>query len=124
MIPLNPKLFDADCEQVPIRKGYGLGLLEAGEKNRNVVALCAYLTESTQTHLFANKFPDRFIQTGIAEQNLASVASGMAAMGKIPFAASLVTEITISKSSKLNDSKAIGMKVASPSWYDDANGSF
>lgn len=88
MILLNPKLFNADCEQAPIRKGYGQGLLQAGEEDKNVVALCSDLTESTQTHLFANKFPNRFFQTGIAEQNMASVASGMAAMGKIPFSAS------------------------------------
>lgn len=82
---LNPKLFDKDVEQVPIRKGFGQGLLEAGEKNSQVVGLCADLTESTQMHLFRNKFPERFIQIGVAEQNLASVASGMSAMGKIPF---------------------------------------
>jgi transketolase len=88
LIPLNPKLFDADVEQAPIRKGFGEGLLEAGEKNHKVVALSADLTESTQAHLFARKFEDRFIQVGIAEQNLVSVASGMAAMGKIPFCTS------------------------------------
>lgn len=82
---LNPKIFDADVEQVPIRKGYGEGLLAAGEADKRVVALCADLTESTQTHLFAKKFPERFVEIGVAEQNLASVASGMAAMGKIPF---------------------------------------
>ncbi len=88
LIPLNPKLFDADVEQAPIRKGFGEGLLEAGEKNHKVVALSADLTESTQAHLFARKFEDRFVQVGIAEQNLVSVASGMAAMGKIPFCTS------------------------------------
>jgi transketolase len=82
---LNPKLFDKDVEQLPIRKGFGEGLLSAAEQNKNVVGLCADLTESTQMHLFRQKFPDRFIQIGVAEQNLASVASGMAAMGKIPF---------------------------------------
>lgn len=82
---LNPKIFEKDVEQVPIRKGFGQGLLEAGEKNPQVVGLCADLTESTQMHLFKNKFPDRFVEIGIAEQNLASVASGMSAMGKIPF---------------------------------------
>lgn len=82
---LNPKIFDKDVEQVPIRKGYGEGLLAAGEADERVVALCADLTESTQTHLFAKRFPERFIEMGVAEQNLASVASGMAAMGKIPF---------------------------------------
>ncbi|MCC7004775.1 transketolase family protein [Candidatus Nomurabacteria bacterium] len=84
-LKLNPKIGHQDIEQVPIRFGYGEGLLKAGEENKNVVALCADLTESTRTHLFAKKFPERFIQIGVAEQNLASVASGMAAMGKIPF---------------------------------------
>jgi transketolase len=82
---LNPKLFDADVEQVPIRKGFGEGLLAAAENDERVVGLCADLTDSTQMNLFKNKFPNRFIEMGIAEQNLASVASGMAAMGKIPF---------------------------------------
>lgn len=81
---LNPKLLDTDVEQVPIRKGFGEGLLEMGEKNTNIVALCADLTESTQMHLFKNKFTERFVEIGVAEQNLASVASGMSAMGKLP----------------------------------------
>ncbi|MES2436668.1 MAG: transketolase C-terminal domain-containing protein [Patescibacteria group bacterium] len=82
---LNPKVFDGDVEQVPIRKGFGEGLLKAGELDPQVVGLCADLTESTQMHLFKEKFPARFVEIGVAEQNLASVASGMAAMGKIPF---------------------------------------
>lgn len=85
---LNPKLFDKDVEQVPIRKGFGEGLLAAGEADERVVGLCADLTESTQMHLFAKKFPNRFIEMGVAEQNLVTVASGMAAMGKIPFCTS------------------------------------
>lgn len=91
---LNPKLklndlaFDPKVEQIPIRQGFGEGLLEAGEKDKNVVGLCADLTESTKMNLFAEKFPKRFIEMGVAEQNLASVASGMAAMGKIPFISS------------------------------------
>lgn len=87
-VKLNPKIFDTDVEQVPIRKGYGEGLLAAGELDKRVVALCADLTESTQMHLFKNKFPERFIEMGVAEQNLASVASGMSAMGKVPFISS------------------------------------
>jgi transketolase len=83
-IKLNPKVWDSDVELLPTRKGFGEGLLFVGEKNKNVVALCADLTESTQMHLFKNKFPNRFIEIGVAEQNLASVASGMSAMGKIP----------------------------------------
>ncbi len=82
---LNPKLFDKDVEQVPIRKGFGEGLVLAGEADSQVVGLCADLTESTQMHLFKEKFPERFIEIGVAEQNLASVASGLSAMGKVPF---------------------------------------
>lgn len=82
---LNPKLFELSVEQLPIRKGYGEGLLQAGKLNDQVVALCADLTESTQTLAFAKEFPQRFVEIGVAEQNLAAVASGMAAMGKIPF---------------------------------------
>lgn len=87
-LKLNKKIFDKDVEQVPIRKGFGEGLLEAGENNPQVVGLCADLTESTQMHMFRDKFPNRFVQIGVAEQNLAGVASGMAAMGKIPFISS------------------------------------
>lgn len=70
------------------RKGFGRGLLEAGQKDENVVALCADLTESTNMHLFAEAFPERFIEMGVAEQNLVTVGSGLAAMGKIPFVSS------------------------------------
>ena len=81
-------MFNTDVEQLPTRKGFGQGLLAAGEADKNVVGLCADLTEPTQMHLFADKFPERFIQVGVAEQNLVTVASGMAAMGKIPFCSS------------------------------------
>lgn len=84
-LKLNTKLFDAKVEQQPTRNGFGDGLLEAGEANKNIVGLCADLVESTKMKPFADKFPQRFIEIGVAEQNLASVASGMAAMGKIPF---------------------------------------
>jgi len=85
---LNPKVFDKDVEQDAIRKGFGEGFLQAGKENENVVGLCADLTESTQMILFKKAFPERFIEVGVAEQNLASVASGMAASGKIPFISS------------------------------------
>src|SRR3989338_9180985 len=75
-------------EQKPTRDGYGHGLLEAGRKNKNVVVLCADLTESTRSEAFAKEFPERFVEMGVAEQNMASVASGMAAVGKIPFISS------------------------------------
>jgi transketolase len=87
-LKLNTKIFNEDVEQVPIRQGFGEGLLQAGIENENIVALCADLTESTKMNLFAEKFPNRFIEIGVAEQNLATVASGMAAMGKIPFISS------------------------------------
>ncbi len=85
---LNPKLFDKDIEQVPSRMGFGEGLVLAGEENPNVVGLCADLTGSTKMDAFAKKFPERFVQIGVAEQNLATVASGMSAAGKIPFISS------------------------------------
>ncbi len=85
---LNKKIFDKDIEQVPIRRGFGEGLVLAAEKNKNIVGLCADLTDSTMMNLFKNKFPERFVEIGIGEQNLASVASGMAAMGKLPFISS------------------------------------
>lgn len=85
---LNPDMFKAEMKHEPIRAGFGRGLLEAGRHNKNVVALCADLTESTKMDAFAQEFPDRFIEVGVAEQNLVTVASGMAAMGKIPFTSS------------------------------------
>ncbi len=81
---LNPKIFSDDVEQIPIRKGFGNGFVIAGEKDSRVVGLCADLTDSTQMAAFKNKFPNRFVELGVAEQNMASVASGMAAMGKVP----------------------------------------
>lgn len=77
-----------DWGSEPTRKGFGRGLVKAGELNDQVVALCADLTGSTQIEPFAKAFPDRFIEVGIAEQNLVTVASGMAKMGKVPFTAS------------------------------------
>jgi transketolase len=87
-LKLNSKLFDKDGEQAPIRKGFGEGLLQAAQLDERVVGLCADLTESTTMHIFKKEFPNRFVEIGIAEQNLASVASGMAAMGKITFISS------------------------------------
>jgi transketolase len=85
---LNPKIFENDVEKKPIRDGFGSGVVKAGEENKNVVVLTADLNESTRAEEFSKKFPERFFEVGIAEQNLASVASGMAHMGKIPFATS------------------------------------
>src|SRR5215218_7589618 len=83
LVDLNGKL-----ELEPNRKGYGRGLLEAGKRDSNVVAACADLTDSTQISLFRDEFPERFIEIGVAEQNLVTVGSGLAAMGKIPFVSS------------------------------------
>ncbi len=83
------KLLDEKAiKLLPIRDGYGHGLVKAGEKNDQVVALCADLSESTRSHWFSEKFPERFIQMGIAEQNMVLVAGGLAHSGKIPFIAS------------------------------------
>lgn len=86
-LKLNQNLFSVDeskIEQAPIREGLGKGLLAAAEKDERIVGLCADLTESTKMLAFKEKFPKRFIEIGVAEQNMASVASGVAAMGKIP----------------------------------------
>lgn len=85
---LNPELFSDNVLKEPIRLGYGRGLLAAGSDDTRIIALSADLVESTQTNLFSDKFPDRYIEVGIAEQNLVAVASGLAAAGKIPFASS------------------------------------
>ncbi len=82
---LNHKLFDKTAEQVTMRQGFGDGLVLAGTADKNVVALCADLTESVFMKSFKDKYSDRFIEVGVAEQNLVTVASGMAAMKKIPF---------------------------------------
>lgn len=86
--PLTDNLFTDDVVLEPNRAGFGRGLKAAGEANEAVVALCADLTESTQMHIFRDAFPKRFIEIGIAEQNLVTVAAGMARAGKIPFTSS------------------------------------
>lgn len=88
---LNPRLFEEDVEQKPTRDGYGTGLVLAGERDPNVVALCADLTESTRVEAFAKKFPERYFEVGVAEQNMATVAAGLGVTGKIPFIASYAT---------------------------------
>lgn len=85
---LVPDVLAKDIDKEPNRKGFGRGLLEAGKRNVNVVAACADLTDSTQISLFRDAFPDRFVEIGVAEQNLVTVGSGLAAMGKIPFVSS------------------------------------
>jgi transketolase len=85
-LKLAPLVKDMAAE--PIRKGFGRGLLEAGKLDENVVAACADLTDSTQMSLFKAAFPDRFIEIGVAEQNLVTVAAGLSLTGKIPFISS------------------------------------
>jgi transketolase len=83
---LHKGILDATArEEGATRDGFGKGVVEAGERDHNVVVLCADLAESTRSHWFKEKFPDRYIELGVAEQNLAGVASGMASMGKVPF---------------------------------------
>ena len=86
--PLDDRLYGPDAALEPIRAGFGRGLKAAGEQNEQIVALSADLTESTQMHLFKEAFPERFIEIGVAEQNLVTVASGLARAGKIPFTSS------------------------------------
>lgn len=85
---LVPDIFAGDLQMEATRAGFGRGLLEAGKRDDNVVAACADLTDSTKMNLFAEAYPERFIEIGVAEQNLVTVGSGMAAMGKIPFVSS------------------------------------
>jgi transketolase len=81
-------LFTAKEEEKATREGFGEGLVVAGEQNSRIVALCADLTESVKMDSFRAKFPFRFFETGITEQAMSGLASGMAAMGYIPFIAS------------------------------------
>ncbi|PIZ51067.1 transketolase [Candidatus Woesearchaeota archaeon CG_4_10_14_0_2_um_filter_33_13] len=73
-------------DQKSTRQGYGQALLELGKENKNVVALSADLTESTCANHFAEKYPHRFFQSGVAEQNMITMATGLALEGKVPFA--------------------------------------
>ena len=85
---LNPNLFKEDIEQVPTRNGYGDGLVDVGSHDPRIMVLTGDLAESTRAHLFQKKFPDRFIECGVAEQNMMGVAAGLALSGKIPFVCS------------------------------------
>ena len=87
---LAENLFNKPAE-APTRDGFGKGVVEAGEKDERIVVLCADLAESTRAHWFKEKFPERYIELGVAEQNLATVAAGLANYGKIPFMTSYAT---------------------------------
>ncbi|MHB1162914.1 MAG: transketolase family protein [Minisyncoccota bacterium] len=85
---LSAAVFADDIEKAPTRDGFGKGTIEAGKADQNVVVLCADLAESTRAEWFQKEFPDRFIEVGIAEQNMAALGAGFAAAGKVPFIAS------------------------------------
>ncbi len=87
---MNKQVLDVtkELERDATRSGFGRGLKKAGELDENVVALCADLTGSVKMDSFATAFPGRFVQVGIGEQNLVTVAAGLALAGKIPFTAS------------------------------------
>lgn len=85
---LSGKLFENGMERVATRNGYGEGLLELGERNPEVVVLTGDLAESTRVLEFARKYPERFFECGVAEQNMTGIAAGLAAAGKVPFISS------------------------------------
>lgn len=86
---LVPTLFNkSTLQSVAIRDGFGKGIVELGKRDSRVVALCADLTESVRLHWFKEQFPERFVEIGVAEQNLITVGAGMAEAGKIPYMAS------------------------------------
>jgi transketolase len=84
-VKLSGNIFKENIEQKPTRDGYGEGLVLAGKENPKVVVLCADLSDSTRSAIFQKEFPERFIECGIAEQNMMDVAAGLALSGKIPF---------------------------------------
>ncbi len=90
-INLNPKIGQKDIEQEATRKGYGQGVLDLGAANENVVVLTADLAESTMVLDFGKKYPERFVECGVAEQNMMGIAAGMALKGKVPFVSSYAT---------------------------------
>lgn len=90
-LSLNPKIFDEDVEKKPTRDGFGEAIVELGKENKDIVVLTADLSESTRCEQFAKTFPERFFECGVAEQNMAAVAAGLAEGGKIPFISSYAT---------------------------------
>ncbi len=90
-MPVNKKanlvknLFDKNISKVPTRNGFGEGVRDAAKKDKNIVGLTGDLVESTRMNYFADEFPDRFIECGVAEQNMTGIAAGLALAGKVPF---------------------------------------
>lgn len=85
---LNPYLLYKTVEKIPTRNGYGDALIELGKANPDVVVLTADLAESTRALKFGETYPDRYIECGVAEQNMMGIAAGLALAGKIPFVSS------------------------------------
>lgn len=90
-LKLNQNIFEETVETKATRDGYGDGLIYLGENNPNVVVLTGDVSESTRTEDFAKKFPQRFFECGVAEQNMAAIAAGLGISGKIPFISSYAT---------------------------------
>ena len=84
-LELNQNFFSDNVEKRSTRDGYGDGMIQAAKMNPNIVVLCGDLTESTRLDKFSREFPERFIEAGIAEQNMAGVGAGLAMAGKVPF---------------------------------------
>ena len=85
---LSDKIFAEDIPTASTRDGFGKGTVEAGKNDKNIVVLCADLADSTRAEWFKKEFPERYVEMGVAEQNMATVAAGLANYGKIPFIAS------------------------------------
>lgn len=85
---LSSKIFEKDVETIPTRNGFGEGLMILGEINKNVVVLTGDLEESTKVIEFHKKYPGRFVEVGVAEQNMMGIAAGLAQYGKIPYISS------------------------------------
>ncbi|HEX5429645.1 MAG TPA: transketolase C-terminal domain-containing protein [Patescibacteria group bacterium] len=115
-VKLSDKLFKKDLEQVPIRSGFGEGMMILGKENPKVIALCCDLTDSTKLGDFAKTYPDRYVEVGVAEQNLAGLGAGFAHEGFIPFITSYATfspgrnwdQIRVSICYSQNNVKVIG----------------
>src|SRR3954469_12731997 len=88
---LSDKLYSKDIDQEPIRKGFGDAMMILGKENPKVIALCCDLTDSVKLGEFAKNFPDRFVEVGVAEQNLAGLGAGFAHEGFVPFITSYAT---------------------------------
>src|SRR3989339_911682 len=100
--------------KIATRDGYGKGLVIAGKKNKDVVALDADLSDSTRSEMFKKEFPDRFFSMGIAEQNMIGTAAGLAVSGKIPFASTfaIFSERAIELTRNIVSRNRLNVKIA------------